>query len=142
MNTLKVNTLYSAQFNSHPSLKILEKVGEGFYKVLMYPYDGQGEAVERVVEEYIVKMLCFREYNPNLQPQPYKGPLSKEDIEIVQSFFDQPVNEAIIRSAISENNWGGDWDEVLAGFGISGDTCNREFVVECLEKRFKTLSKS
>lgn len=137
---IKIGVLYSAQFCQHPAVRILEDLGNECYKIELYPYNKLGDPVIREVEEYFVKMMCYREYDPFLQTQEYTGPITKEDLECVQGFFDDLITEDMVRRAIKEYNWGGDWNEVLSQFSIDGDTCNREFVVKCVNDFYNLKS--
>lgn len=51
--------------------------------------------------------------------------------------FDDLITEDMVRQAIKEYNWEGDWNEVLENYGIDGDTCNREFVVKSVRDFYK-----
>lgn len=83
---IKIGVLYSAQFCQHPAIRVLEDYGHTC-KVELYPYNKPGDPVIREVDDYFVKMMCYREYDPFIQTKTYTGPISKEDLECVQQFL-------------------------------------------------------
>lgn len=84
----------------------------------------------------MIDILCYREFDPNLKTVPFSGKISKDEIEYLQQFFEEPLTEEMVRKAIDENNWGGDYTENFIEFGFKGDSDNRDSVTEMIRKTF------
>lgn len=127
---------YRTPFSGIVNIVIVSVNKDETYMAMVFN-DEINKFVPKIVDDSFLDTLKVIEFSEEVPAIRFKGSISQDDIKTLRGEFDN-LDESEIRDAISSINIGGIYDDLIAEFGISGDTDIKDAIHEAIINKRKS----